>query len=199
MIGRGSSTRSVSTETNCFTPLFLAATIGPVRTRLPLTRKDDPSLLVRPAHRSSHHGFGDSPEGAGKRKSGSGRDGSEVTAKMRCCRYPQGRPIPFSFRVAAAPGIFPSPGMLFTSVRNCEMTQSLRGCALTHGEIQYATFVGGTRHSDASCYNAEATGVFANNNGDVYVTRCTVDDSLPATSGALQAQRKGTPTHWCCA
>jgi hypothetical protein len=59
------------------------------------------------------------------------------------------------------------------------------------GEIQYATFVGGTRHPEASWYNDEATGVFANNNGDIYVTGCTVDDRLPVTAGALQAQRKG--------
>jgi hypothetical protein len=59
------------------------------------------------------------------------------------------------------------------------------------GKIQYATFLGGTRHPDASWYNDEATGVFANNNGDVYVTGCTVDDRLPVTAGALQVQRKG--------
>jgi hypothetical protein len=44
---------------------------------------------------------------------------------------------------------------------------------------------------DASWYSDEATGVFANNNGEVFVTGCTVDDGLPVTSGALQAQRKG--------
>jgi hypothetical protein len=58
-------------------------------------------------------------------------------------------------------------------------------------EIQCATFVGGTRHPDANCYNHQATGVFAKNNGDVYVTGCTVDERLPVTPGALQAQRKG--------
>jgi hypothetical protein len=59
------------------------------------------------------------------------------------------------------------------------------------GEIQYSTFVAGTRHPDASWYNDEATGVFANNNGDVYVTGCAADDGLPVTPEALQAQRKG--------
>jgi hypothetical protein len=42
----------VSMESNCFTPLFLAATTGPVRMRLPLIRKEEPSLLGRPAQRS---------------------------------------------------------------------------------------------------------------------------------------------------
>src|SRR6266851_2196617 len=73
-------------------------------------------------------------------------------------------------------------------VRNDSILARLRAY---DGEIQYATFVGGTRHPEASWYNDEATGVFAKNNGDVYVTGCTVDDRLPVTAGALQAQRKG--------
>jgi hypothetical protein len=77
-------------------------------------------------------------------------------------------------------------------VRNDSILARLRAY---DGEIQYATFVGGTRHPDASWYDDEATGVFANNNGDVYVTGCTVDDRLPVTAGALQAQRKGNALH----
>jgi hypothetical protein len=73
-------------------------------------------------------------------------------------------------------------------VRNDSILAQLRGY---DGEIQYATLVGGTRHPDANWYNDEATGVFANNNGDVYVTGCTVDDRLPVTPGAFEAQRKG--------
>jgi hypothetical protein len=73
-------------------------------------------------------------------------------------------------------------------VRNDSILARLRGY---DGGIQYATFVGGTRHPGANWYNDEATGVFASNSGDVYVTGCTVDDRFPVTPGALQAQRKG--------
>ena len=59
------------------------------------------------------------------------------------------------------------------------------------GRIEFATFVGGTRQQNVSWYNDEATGVFANENGDVLVTGCTLDDRLPGTSNALQARRKG--------
>jgi len=57
------------------------------------------------------------------------------------------------------------------------------------GRIQYATFVGGS-HQHASWYNDEATGVFANTHGDVYVTGCTLDDRLPVTLGAFQRRPK---------
>jgi hypothetical protein len=59
------------------------------------------------------------------------------------------------------------------------------------GRIQFATFVGGTRHQNASWYNDEATGVFANAKGDVYVTGCTLDDRLPVTPSALQTRPAG--------
>jgi hypothetical protein len=59
------------------------------------------------------------------------------------------------------------------------------------GQILFATFVGGTRQPHASWYNDEATGAFANKNGDVYVTGCTLDDRLPVSNGALQPRRKG--------
>jgi hypothetical protein len=59
------------------------------------------------------------------------------------------------------------------------------------GQILFATFLGGTRQPHASWYNDEATGAFANKNGDVYVTGCTLDDRLPVSNGALQPRRKG--------
>jgi hypothetical protein len=59
------------------------------------------------------------------------------------------------------------------------------------GRIQFATFVGGTRHQNVSWYNDEATGVFANAKGDVYVTGCTLDDRLPVTPDALQTRPAG--------
>jgi hypothetical protein len=59
------------------------------------------------------------------------------------------------------------------------------------GQIQFATFVGGTRQPNASWYNDEATGAFASTNGDVYVTGCTLDDRLPVSNGALQPRPKG--------
>ena len=59
------------------------------------------------------------------------------------------------------------------------------------GQIQFATFIGGTRRPNASWYNDEATGTFANTNGDVYVTGCTLDDRLPVSNGALQPRPKG--------
>jgi hypothetical protein len=59
------------------------------------------------------------------------------------------------------------------------------------GRMQFATFVGGTRHQNVSWYNDMATGVFANASGDVYVTGGTLDDRLPVTHGALQPRPKG--------
>lgn len=58
------------------------------------------------------------------------------------------------------------------------------------GQLRFATFIGGTR-LHASWYNDEATGVFANAKGDVYVTGCTLDDRFPVTNGALQARPRG--------
>jgi hypothetical protein len=83
-----------------------------------------------------------------------------------------------------------SPGELLHAIFLSQLAHSARRRTYD-GEIQYATFVGGTRHPDANWYNDEAAGVFANNNGDVYITGCTVDDRLPVTAGALQAERKG--------
>ena len=59
------------------------------------------------------------------------------------------------------------------------------------GRIQFATFIGGTRHQNANWYNDEATGVFANAGGDVYVTGCTLDNRLPVTPNAFQTQPAG--------
>jgi hypothetical protein len=59
------------------------------------------------------------------------------------------------------------------------------------GSIRYATFVGGTRHQNANWYNDEATAVFANSRGDVYVTGCTLDDRLPVTPNASQTRPAG--------
>jgi Beta-propeller repeat len=59
------------------------------------------------------------------------------------------------------------------------------------GRIQFATFVGGTRHQNANWYNDEATGVVANARGDIYVTGCTLDSRVPVTPNALQTQPAG--------
>jgi len=59
------------------------------------------------------------------------------------------------------------------------------------GGIQFATFVGGTRHQEANWYNDEATGVVANASGDVYVTGCTLDNRFPVTPSALQTRPAG--------
>ena len=58
------------------------------------------------------------------------------------------------------------------------------------GQLQFATFIGGTR-LPASWYNDEATEVFASPNGDVYVTGCSLDDRVPISPGALQPRPKG--------
>lgn len=59
------------------------------------------------------------------------------------------------------------------------------------GQIQFSTFVGGTQQQNVSWYNDEATGVFANNKGDVFVTGCTLDHRLPVTANALHPQPRG--------
>jgi hypothetical protein len=43
------------------------------------------------------------------------------------------------------------------------------------GRVQFATFVGGTRRLRVQKYNDEAAGVWANCNGDVYLTGCTLE------------------------
>jgi hypothetical protein len=58
------------------------------------------------------------------------------------------------------------------------------------GQLQFATFIGGTR-LPASWYNDEATGVVATPNGDVYVTGCSLDNRVPISLGALQPHPKG--------
>jgi hypothetical protein len=57
------------------------------------------------------------------------------------------------------------------------------------GQPQFASFLGGNRQH-VSWYNDEATGVFADVRGDVYVTGCSIDDQLPVTPGAVQPHRK---------
>jgi hypothetical protein len=73
-------------------------------------------------------------------------------------------------------------------VRNDSLLAKLRAY---DGLIQYATFAGGTRHPNASWYNDEATGVFANASGDVYITGCTAGDRLPVTPSAFQTRLAG--------
>jgi hypothetical protein len=73
------------------------------------------------------------------------------------------------------------------AVENDSILARLRS---SDGRLQYSTFVGGTRRH-ASWYNDEATGVFANRSGDVFLTGCTLDDRLPVSRGALQPQPKG--------
>jgi hypothetical protein len=73
-------------------------------------------------------------------------------------------------------------------VRNDSILAQLRAY---DGQIQYATFVGGTRHPNANWYNDEATGVFADPRGDVYITGCTAGDQLPVTPNAFQARPAG--------
>src|SRR6266480_3348548 len=72
--------------------------------------------------------------------------------------------------------------------RNDSMLAEL--CAYD-GRIRFATFIGGTRHQNANWYNDEATGVFANARGDVYVTGFTLDNRFPVTPNALQTQPAG--------
>ena len=72
--------------------------------------------------------------------------------------------------------------------RNDSMLAELRAY---DGRIRFATFIGGTRHQNANWYNDEATGVFANARGDVYVTGCTLDNRFPVTPNALQTQPAG--------
>lgn len=86
---------------------------------------------------------------------------------------------------------FPTtPGAVYRSlaVENDSVLIRLRA---SDGGIRYSTFVGGTRQPNAAWYNDEATGVFANRSGDVFVTGCTLDDRLPVTADAFQTRPKG--------
>jgi len=76
----------------------------------------------------------------------------------------------------------------YLEVQNDSILAELRA---NDGRIQFATFVGGTRHQNANWYNDEATGIFANADGDVYVTGCTLDDRLPVTPNVLQTRPAG--------
>jgi hypothetical protein len=81
---------------------------------------------------------------------------------------------------------FPTTKTAIYSRLEAENDSILIQLRVSDGQVRFATFVGGTRHPDASWYNDEATGVLANANGDVYVTGCTLDDRLPVSRGALQ-------------
>jgi beta-propeller repeat-containing protein len=86
---------------------------------------------------------------------------------------------------------FPTTKTAIYSRLEAENDSILIQLRVSDGQVRFATFVGGTRHPDASWYNDEATGVLANANGDVYVTGCTLDDRLPVSRGALQLRPKG--------
>jgi hypothetical protein len=156
---------------------------------------DSPNFPVKRAHARDVHGgfvlkisgrkFGEGPAGVAwsRRILGHGEDAlPSVSARMPDSVFLSGRSGSRDFPVTRN-AIYKR-----LEVRNDSILARLRA---SDGEIQYATFVGGTRRPEASWYNDEATGVFANNNGDVYVTGCTADDRLPVTAGALQAQGKG--------
>jgi hypothetical protein len=156
---------------------------------------DSPNFPVKGAHardvgsgfvlKINGRKFGEGPAGVvwSRRIGGHGEDALlSVSARMPDSVFVSGRSGSRDFPVTRN-AIYKR-----LEVRNDSILARLRAY---DGEIQYATFVGGTRHPEASWYNDEATGVFANNNGDIYVTGCTVDDRLPVTAGALQAQRKG--------
>jgi len=156
---------------------------------------DSPNFPVKGVHardagsgfvlKISGRKFGEGPAGVAwsRRIGGHGEDALlSVSARMPASLFVSGRSGSTDFP-ATRKAIY-----RHLEVRNDSILARLRAY---DGEIQYATFVGGTRHPDANWYNDEAAGVFANSNGDVYVTGCTVDDRLPVTAGALQAQRKG--------
>ena len=156
---------------------------------------DSPNFPVKGVHardvgsgfvlKISGRKFGQGPAGVAwsRRIGGHGEDALlSVSARMPASLFVSGRIGSTDFP-ATRNAIY-----RHLEVRNDSILARLRGY---DGEIQYATFVGGTRHPDANWYQDQATGVFANNNGEVYVTGCTVDDRLPVAPGALQAQRKG--------
>ena len=86
---------------------------------------------------------------------------------------------------------FPATSGAFHRQLAAQNDSTLARLRSADGNIEYATFVGGTRQPDASWYNDEATGVVASPSGDVYLTGCTLDDRLPVTSTAFQPRRKG--------
>jgi hypothetical protein len=59
------------------------------------------------------------------------------------------------------------------------------------GQLQFATFLGGTRVKTADWHNDAATGLVADASGNVYVSGYTIDDRLPVTPSAPQVRRKG--------
>ena len=61
----------------------------------------------------------------------------------------------------------------------------------SNGELQFATFLGGTHNKTADWHNDAATGVLADASGNVYVSGYTIDDRLPVTRSAPQARPKG--------
>lgn len=59
------------------------------------------------------------------------------------------------------------------------------------GQLQFATFLGGTRNKEADWHNDAATGVLANVSGNVYVSGYTIDDRISVTQNAPQPRPKG--------
>lgn len=61
----------------------------------------------------------------------------------------------------------------------------------TDGNIEYATFVGGTQVKDASWYNDEATSLHATPKGDLFLTGCTLGGRLKVSTSAFQPRPAG--------
>jgi hypothetical protein len=101
--------------------------------------------------------------------------------------------MPHSIFVSGRSGSkdFPTTKTAIYSRLEAENDSTLIQLRASDGQVRFATFVGGTRQPHASWYNDEATSVFANTDGDVYVTGCTLDDRLPVSNGALQPRPKG--------
>jgi Beta-propeller repeat len=85
---------------------------------------------------------------------------------------------------------FPTTNKAIYRQLEAENDSILMRLRASDGRVQFATFVGGTRRPHVQKYNDEATGVWANNNGDVYLTGCSLDDRLPVSTWALQPRPK---------
>ena len=101
--------------------------------------------------------------------------------------------MPHSIFVSGRSGSkdFPTTRRAFYGRLEADNDSTLIQLRASDGQVQFATFIGGIRQPHASWYNDEATAVFVNTDGDVYVTGCTLDDRLPVSTDALQPRPKG--------
>jgi Beta-propeller repeat len=86
---------------------------------------------------------------------------------------------------------FPTTSGAFYRQLSAQNDSILVRLRASNGQLQFASFLGGTRLTTADWHNDAATGIRCDTSGNVYVSGYSIDDQLPVTQGAPQAHRTG--------